>query len=125
MILFTLSKYVLIIQMLHTNCNLIIHTYYILRMHSFPGRSAGCSDLKTVRKHRLRFGLFNRLFYPISLTYSDFQKFCTTYGNHDTKVRNIRILHTCNYCFAFSEFASPSVHTIVLLKYRFDLQIVC
>ena len=47
------------------------------------------------------------------------------YGNHDTKVRKIRISHTCNYCFAFFEIASPSVHTIVLLKYRFDLQIGC
>lgn len=47
------------------------------------------------------------------------------YGKHDTKVRKIRISHTCNYCFAFSEIASPSVHTIVLQKYRFDLQIGC
>ena len=45
-------------------------------------------------------------------------------GNHDTKVRKIKIFHTCNYCFV-SEFASPSVHTIVLPKYRFDLQIAC
>ena len=36
-----------------------------------------------------------------------------TVSNHDTKVRKIRILHTCNYCFAFSDFASP-IHTIVL-----------
>ena len=41
------------------------------------------------------------------------------------KVRKIKISQTCNYCFAFSEIASPSVHTIVLLKYRFDLQIGC
>ena len=46
-------------------------------------------------------------------------------GNHGKKVRKIKIFHTCNYFFAFSEFASPSVHTIVLPKYRFDLQIAC
>ena len=39
------------------------------------------------------------------------------------KYEKIRILHTCN--FAFSEIGSSSAHTIVRLKYRFDLQILC